>query len=64
MAEKRNYEPVLLGAGDLDLRWVIKRLAEIGYDGEIALEYEVAEVLPDEGVRQFYSAFKHMMSDM
>ena len=64
MADKRNYEPVLMGAGELDFRWVMKRLKEIGYEGEIALEYEVADVPPEDGVKQFYSAFKHMMSDM
>jgi sugar phosphate isomerase/epimerase len=62
--EKRTYVPTLMGEGEFDFRWAMKRLYEIGYEGEIAIEYEVAEVPPEEGLIQFYNAFKEMMSDL
>jgi sugar phosphate isomerase/epimerase len=64
MPDRRNYKPTLMGEGEFDFRWVMKRLNEIGYDGPIALEYEVAEVPPEEGLVQFYNAFKEMVSDL
>jgi sugar phosphate isomerase/epimerase len=59
--KKRTYVPTLMGEGELDFRWLMKRLNEIGYTGEFGLEYEVAEVPPEEGVKQFYSGFIKMM---
>ena len=62
--EKRTYVPTLMGEGEFDFLWVMRRLDEIGYDGELALEYEVAEVPPEEGVKQFYDGFVAMMQDL
>jgi hypothetical protein len=39
-------------------------LEQIGYTGELGLEYEVAEVPPEEGVKQFYRGFIKMMEDL
>ena len=58
---KRTYVPTLMGEGELDFRWLMKRLNEFGYTGELGLEYEVAEVPPEEGVKQFYKGFVKMM---
>jgi sugar phosphate isomerase/epimerase len=62
--EKRTYVPTLMGEGEFDFRWVMKRLDEIGYAGELALEYEVAEVPPEEGVVQFFTGFLDMMEGL
>ena len=59
--EKRKYVPTLMGEGELDFRWLMKRLNEFGYTHELGLEYEVAEVPPEEGVKQFYTGFIKMM---
>jgi len=59
--EKRTYVPTLMGEGELDFRWLMRRLNDIGYRGEFGLEYEVAEVPPEEGVKQFYTGFIAMM---
>lgn len=64
ISDRRNYEPTLMGEGEFDFRWVVKRLNEIGYEGEIAIEYEVAEFPPEEGLKQFYNAFEEMISDL
>jgi len=61
---KRTYVPTLMGEGEFDFRWLMKRLEQIGYTGELGLEYEVAEVPPEEGVKQFYQAFIKMMKDL
>ena len=61
---KRTYVPTLMGEGEFDFRWVMNRLDEIGYEGELALEYEVAEVPPEEGVKQFYTGFIKMMEGL
>jgi sugar phosphate isomerase/epimerase len=61
---KRTYVPTLMGEGEFDFRWVMKRLDQIGYAGELALEYEVAEVPAEEGVKQFYTGFVRMMEDL
>ncbi len=58
---KRTYVPTLMGEGEFDFRWVMKRLDQIGYTGELGLEYEVTEVPPEEGVKQFYRGFVKMM---
>jgi sugar phosphate isomerase/epimerase len=62
--EKRTYVPTLMGEGEFDFRWVYQRLNEIGYTGELSLEYEVAEVPPEEGVVQFYNGFVKMMAGL
>ena len=61
---KRTYVPTLMGEGEFDFRWVMKRLDEIGYEGELGLEYEVAEVPPEEGVKQFYTGFIKIMEGL
>jgi sugar phosphate isomerase/epimerase len=62
VTRERNYEPTLMGEGEFDFCWVLRRLNEIGYQGELALEYEVPEVPADEGIKQFYDAFLEIMS--
>jgi len=59
----RNYRPVMMGEGELDFRWILNRLEDIGYQHEIALEYEVAEVPPEEGLRQYFDNFFRFVVD-
>jgi len=33
-----------LGEGVVDVRWVLERLDEVGYDGDFALEYEICDL--------------------
>jgi sugar phosphate isomerase/epimerase len=59
--EVRSYVPTLMGEGEFDWLWLLDRLDDIGYKHEIALEYEVAEVPPEEGIKQFYNGFLKMV---
>lgn len=62
LRDRRNYKPVMMGIGEIDFLWILRRLDEIGYRGEIALEYEVAEVPPEQGIKVFYDNFVQMVS--
>ena len=35
-----------LGEGDVDVRWCLDQLGELGYDGDFALEYEICDLEP------------------
>ena len=52
----------MMGEGDIDFRWIMEQLEAVGYEGDYALEYEVEEVPPEEGMYQFYDAFAKMLS--
>jgi len=58
----RNYRPVMMGEGEIDFKWILRRLDEIGYNYEIALEYEVAEVPPEKGLRQYFENFFRLVT--
>jgi sugar phosphate isomerase/epimerase len=56
-----EYGFTMMGDGDIDFPWIIQALDKVGYMGDYALEYEVAEVPPEEGLYQFYDAFTKML---
>ena len=58
----RNYRPVMMGEGEIDFRWILERLEDIGYQHEIALEYEVAEVPAEQGLRQYLDNFFRLVA--
>ena len=43
-----KWERVHLGEGEIDARWLLRELEQVGYDGDIAVEYEIGEVEPPE----------------
>jgi sugar phosphate isomerase/epimerase len=45
-----KMQRVWLGTGMLDFRWILSSLERIGYDGDVALEYEVHDEPPETGV--------------
>jgi len=55
-----TFERTMLGAGDIDFDWVMQRLDQIGYDGHIALEYELKDPVPEEGLRIWYETYCDM----
>jgi sugar phosphate isomerase/epimerase len=50
-SEAASQKHTMLGDGDIDIPWVLKRLDEIGYDGHITLEYEVETEPPETGLK-------------
>lgn len=50
--------PCMLGEGDIDFGWIMQQLDEIGYEGHIALEYELPEPAPEEGLRIWYEIYQ------
>ncbi len=54
-----GFERTHLGEGDVDPAWVIAALEGIGYDGDYALEYEIADIEPVEtGLRKWVELFR------
>ncbi len=45
-----GFRLTMLGQGQVDIPWVLGRLAAWGYTGEIALEYELPAPPPEEGL--------------
>jgi len=41
-----EYERTMLGAGDVDVAWLVDCLTADGYQGDFALEYEITEQVP------------------
>jgi sugar phosphate isomerase/epimerase len=56
-----EYGFTMMGEGVIDFPWIMEQLDAIGYEGDVALEYEVEEVPPEEGLKQFSEAFAAMM---
>jgi sugar phosphate isomerase/epimerase len=55
-----NYEKCMLGEGTMDLQWIMVHLERIGYQGDIALEYENVPEPPETGLVKWYEAAKAM----
>lgn len=51
-----GFHLTMLGAGQVDLRWIIEMLDRIGYDGDLALEYELSSPSPEEGLPRWLDA--------
>lgn len=43
-----KWQRTMLGEGEIDVRWITARLVQVGYDGDLALEYEVNDIEPPE----------------
>ena len=55
-----GFKLTMLGQGEIDFGWIMGRLAEIGYEGHIALEYELSDPSPEDGLKQWYEIFAAM----
>ena len=62
----QGFRMTPIGQGEIDVVWIVQRLAELGYGGDFALEYDphtipATELAPPErGLRQWYEAFRAM----
>jgi sugar phosphate isomerase/epimerase len=56
-----GYGLTLMGEGEIDFPWIMEQLDALGYDGDIALEYELHTPPPETGLKQFYEALAAMM---
>ena len=55
-----GYEMQQMGEGDIDFLWIMEQLDSVGYDGDIALEYEFHAPRPEVGLKMFYDNFAAM----
>lgn len=55
----QGYGLTLMGEGEIDFPWIMSVLDEVGYDGDIALEYELHPPAPsaEEGLAGYYEGF-------
>lgn len=56
VAMDRGFQRTMLGEGQVDYRWVLEALDEIGYTGDLALEYELPDPTPEVGLPAFLQA--------
>ena len=55
VAADGKWQRVHLGEGEIDARWLLDELAKHGYDGDIAVEYEINDLEPAEtGLKRWY----------
>ncbi len=59
-SDPESHKTTMLGEGDIELYWIISRLEEIGYGGDLTLEYEVETLPPDKGLRQWFDYLAEM----
>jgi sugar phosphate isomerase/epimerase len=52
-----GYELQQFGEGTIDFPWIVEQLDAAGYDGDIATEFELHDMRPDEGIKRFYDDF-------
>jgi len=52
-----GYEMRHFGDGAIDFPWIMERLDAVGYDGDVALEYELHSPEPEDGMKMFYNDF-------
>lgn len=52
-----GYEMQNFGEGIIDFVWIMKKLDEVGYDGDVALEYEMHDTPAEKAIRKFYTDF-------
>lgn len=55
-----GFQRTMLGEGAIDFGWIMQKLDQIGYDGHIALEYELPDPAPEEGLRIWYEKYQAM----
>lgn len=51
------FQRVMLGAGEIDFRWIVERLDALGYRGDFALEYELTEPPAEQGLAQWLATY-------
>ncbi|MCX7014212.1 MAG: sugar phosphate isomerase/epimerase [Candidatus Sumerlaeota bacterium] len=49
-------EKTMLGEGEIDFPWIIRRLDKMGYGGDFAVEYELKTESPDTGMKKWFAA--------
>jgi sugar phosphate isomerase/epimerase len=55
MGPDGKWQRVHLGDGQIDARWLLDELYKAGYDGDIAVEYEIGETEPPEtGLKRWF----------
>ena len=55
-----DFALTMLGEGTVDLHWILAHLARIGYDGDVALEYEFKGEPAETGLKKWFDAAKAM----
>jgi len=55
-----GYEMQQMGEGAIDFPWIVEQLDAAGYEGDLALEYELHSPGPEEGLKRFYDDFAAM----
>jgi sugar phosphate isomerase/epimerase len=61
---EKGFRMTPMGQGEIDFAWIVKRLDEVGYEGDFALEYDphatpaMPLAPPETGLRQWYEAFR------
>jgi len=60
----RYYQGCVIGEGVIPVKACLKVLAEAGYDGYLAIEYEGRTVEPVEGVRRSAANLRDMLSEL
>jgi len=55
-----EYGFTMMGDGDIDFPWIMEQLEAVGYEGDIALEYEVEEVAAGPSVAPFRKDRAHL----
>ena len=60
-----KFERTMLGDGDIDVRWVVEKLLAAGYEGDLALEYEVCDIEAIEtGLAKWLDTFQRLTADI
>jgi len=57
-----RFERTMMGEGEIDFVWVIEQLDALGYDGDVALEYELHTEPPETGIKKWYVAFEALVA--
>ena len=56
----KGFARTMLGEGQIDYPWVLEALDKIGYDGDLALEYELPAPPAEEGLVAFLEAARRL----
>lgn len=62
-SENASQKHTMLGEGEIDVAWICRRLDEIGYDGDVALEYEMETEPPESGLKKWYEALRRLVDE-
>jgi sugar phosphate isomerase/epimerase len=56
----QGFQYTMLGEGDLDFAWIVEQLDAQGYEGDLALEYELKTPSVEVGLKRWYEVFAAM----